>query len=107
MTPSDASTSNRQDYLYLRYYARAYSLLGAKSPLFPQMKAATDTILNVINEAASHRAYCAQWGITEEDLNSTPESPATTAYGAYILDCGLSGASPPPLPRFVLESDSG
>lgn len=40
-----------------------------------------------------HRAYCAQWGITEEELNTTPEAPATTAYGAFILDTGLRGKS--------------
>lgn len=65
-----------------------------KSDNFPAIKDATDTILNVINEVASHTAFCAQWGITEEELLNTPESPATTAYGAYIIDCGLSGESP-------------
>lgn len=40
-----------------------------------------------------HRAYCAQWGVTEEELNTTSESPATTAYGAFILDTGLQGMS--------------
>lgn len=67
------------------------SLLAAKSSTFPAIKAATDTILNVINEVTTHKAFCAQWGITEEDLLATPESPATTAYGAYILDCGMTG----------------
>ena len=40
-----------------------------------------------------HRSYCALWGVTEEELNTTPESPATTAYGAFILDTGLQGKS--------------
>ena len=69
----------------------AYSLLVAKSSTYASIQSATQTIINVINEVASHKAYCAQWGITEADLLATPESPATTAYGAYILDCGLSG----------------
>ncbi|KAI0344983.1 hypothetical protein BDW22DRAFT_1390253 [Trametopsis cervina] len=81
----------KQDYLYLRYYARAYGLLVAKSTSFPAIKAATDTIINVVNEVATHKSFCAKWGITEAELLATPESPATTAYGAYILDCGIQG----------------
>ena len=38
-----------------------------------------------------HVDYCAQWGITEEELNSTPESPALTAYGAFLIDIGMQG----------------
>lgn len=81
----------KQDYLYLRYYARAYALLAAKSSTFPAIKSATDTILNVISEVTTHKSFCAQWGISEEELLATPESPATTAYGAYLLDVGLQG----------------
>ncbi|KIP07501.1 hypothetical protein PHLGIDRAFT_511930 [Phlebiopsis gigantea 11061_1 CR5-6] len=81
----------KQDYLYLRYYARAYGLLAAKSATFPQIKAATDTIINVVNEVNTHKTFCAQWGIGEAELLATPESPATTAYGAYLLDVGLQG----------------
>ncbi|EKM56098.1 uncharacterized protein PHACADRAFT_209595 [Phanerochaete carnosa HHB-10118-sp] len=81
----------KQDYLYLRYYARAYALLAAKSSTFAAIKTATDTIMNVINEVATHKSFCAKWGISEEELSATPESPATTAYGAYLLDIGLQG----------------
>ncbi|KAI0792631.1 Phosphomethylpyrimidine kinase-domain-containing protein [Abortiporus biennis] len=81
----------KQDYLYLRYYARAYSLLAAKSSTFTDIDIATRTIINVIDEVQTHKKFCAQWGITEEELQTTPESPATTAYGAYILDVGLQG----------------
>ena len=48
--------------------------------------------MNVINEVATHKAFCAQWGISESDLAATPEAPSTTAYGAYLLDIGLQGA---------------
>lgn len=45
-----------------------------------------------------HCAYCAsELGISEIELESTPESPATTAYGAFLLDVGLHGE---PLPTF-------
>ena len=51
------------------------------------------TIINIIDEVASHKAYCAKWGITEEELAVTTESASTTAYGAYLLDIGLQGRS--------------
>ena len=42
-----------------------------------------------------HCSYCAnELGISEVELEATPESPATTAYGAFLLDVGLHGASP-------------
>ena len=37
--------------------------------------------------------YCAEWGITADELNSTPESPALTAYGAFLIDIGMQGAA--------------
>ncbi|KAI0933434.1 hypothetical protein AcV5_005581 [Taiwanofungus camphoratus] len=83
----------KQDYLYLKYYARAYGLLAAKSSTFTSIHSATSTIINVINEVSMHQSYCTQWGISEEELKATPESPATTAYGAYLLDTGLQGDS--------------
>ncbi|KAI0781506.1 Phosphomethylpyrimidine kinase-domain-containing protein [Trametes elegans] len=83
----------KQDYLYLKYYARAYGLLVAKSSTYSSIQTATQTIVNVINEVTTHKGFCAQWGISEADLAATPESPATTAYGAYLLDTGLQGDS--------------
>ena len=70
------------------------SLLVAKSSTYDAIGNATKTIMNVVNESQNHRAFCAKWGITEQELDSTPESPATTAYGAYIMDVGLQGVSP-------------
>lgn len=101
----------RQDYQYLKYYSRAYglvlilrslthsintngrfrSLLVAKSRRFVDIKPAADTIQNVIREVSMHKAFCETLGVSETELESTPESSATTAYGAYLLDCGLQG----------------
>lgn len=47
--------------------------------------------MNVLHEIGNHKAYCATFGITEEDLENTPEATATIAYGAYIIDIGLQG----------------
>lgn len=56
------------------------------------MGAAADTISNVVRECATHKAFCAKWGVSEAELESSVESPATTAYGAYLIDTGVQGA---------------
>ena len=75
-----------------------HSLLVAKSSTYSSIQSATQTIINIINEVTTHKSFCTQWGISEAELNTTPESPSTTAYGAYILDVGLQG----PLPSLSL-----
>ncbi|KAF9009599.1 Phosphomethylpyrimidine kinase-domain-containing protein [Cyathus striatus] len=83
----------KQDYHYLKYYCRAYGLLAAKSSSFTAIGSATQTINNVITEIKTHKGFCLSLGISEEELENTPEGTATTAYGAYLLDVGLEGDS--------------
>jgi len=84
----------KQDYHYLKYYARALALLAAKSTNFTAMAAAMQSVQNVLDEiSTNHKAFCAQWGVSEKELEETPESTATTAYGAYIMDVGFQGDS--------------
>lgn len=52
-----------------------------------------------------HVAFSTQWGIDLAELESTPESPACTAYGAYIMDVGMKGASSPTYSSDVLTHD--
>lgn len=35
--------------------------------------------------------YCAEWGITLEELESTREASPNIAYTRYVLDKGMSG----------------
>ncbi|KAG0699011.1 Ribokinase-like protein [Suillus ampliporus] len=81
----------KQDYLYLKYYARAYALLAAKSHEFAPILAAIDVVFSIIRESSMHIGYCAEWGITVDELINTPESPSLTAYGAFLIDAGLQG----------------
>ncbi|KAJ7611751.1 Phosphomethylpyrimidine kinase-domain-containing protein [Roridomyces roridus] len=80
-----------QDYHYLKYYARAYSLLAAKSPSFSRIGSATQTIGHILREIETHRAFCGEFGVSTDELESTPESAATTAYGCYLMDIGIQG----------------
>ncbi|KAI0255236.1 Phosphomethylpyrimidine kinase-domain-containing protein [Lactifluus subvellereus] len=81
----------KQDYLYLKYYARANGLLAAKSTAYADFAAAAETVLAVVAESKMHVSFSAQWGVDLAELERTPESPACTAYGAYIMDIGLQG----------------
>ena len=38
-----------------------------------------------------HKAFCAQWNVSADELENTAESPATMAYGSYMIDIGLQG----------------
>jgi len=62
-----------------------------KSRAYSDFAAAAETILAIVKEHKMHILFSAQWGIDLVELESTPESPACTAYGAYIMDVGLQG----------------
>ncbi|KAG2049456.1 hypothetical protein BDR06DRAFT_961409 [Suillus hirtellus] len=81
----------KQDYLYLKYYARAYALLAAKSHAYAPISAAIDVVFSIVQESSMHMGYCAEWGITEDELINTSESPSLTAYGAFLIDTGMQG----------------
>ncbi|KAF9064926.1 hypothetical protein BDP27DRAFT_1366824 [Rhodocollybia butyracea] len=79
--------------MYSRYYAQAYALLTAKSSSFSVISSATQTILNVLKEINTRTTLCTTFGVSEETpLTQTPESPATAAYGAYLIDVGRGTA---------------
>ena len=59
--------------------------------MYSDLAAAAETVLAVVKEHKMHVSFCAQWGVDLAELESTPESPACTAYGAYIMDVGLQG----------------
>ena len=60
--------------------------------MYSDFAAAAETVLAIVNEHKMHVSFCAQWGVDVAELESTPESSACTAYGAYIMDVGLQGA---------------
>lgn len=70
----------------------SHRLLAAKSTDFKAMATALESVQNVLHEiSTNHKAFCTQWGVDGKELEETPESTATTAYGAYIMDIGFQG----------------
>jgi hydroxymethylpyrimidine/phosphomethylpyrimidine kinase / thiaminase len=73
-------------------FSRSYRLLAAKSSSFADITTAVESVQDILREVSTnHKAFCARWKIGEKELEETPESTATTAYGAYIMDIGFQG----------------
>lgn len=82
----------KQDYLFLKHFARAWALAVVKSRSLEDMRSCAATVNGLINEEMSlHVGYCAEWGISEDELQTVPEAPANMLYTRYVLDVGQSG----------------
>lgn len=78
----------------VKFLTWTYSLLATKSHDFKGIADAIKVVTNIFEESNMHVSFCAEFGITLEELESTLESPATTAYGAFLLDTGIQGIVP-------------
>lgn len=82
----------KQDFLFLKQYARAYALAIYKAQTLEDMRRALPSVHALLDsEIAHHVAYCEQWGLTEQDLELEPEDFGTVAYTRYVLDAGMTG----------------
>jgi thiaminase/transcriptional activator TenA len=82
----------RQDYLFLIHFARAHALAAFQADTLADLRQSAKTVSAIIDgEMQLHVAYCAQWGISEEQMAATPEDPANMAYTRYVLERGLAG----------------
>jgi thiaminase/transcriptional activator TenA len=81
-----------QDAHYLRDYARALAVVGAKAPthvetgLFAAHAAATVEV-----ELALHATLLPALGLDPAELDSVPVSPTTSAYTSYLLATAYGG----------------
>ena len=82
-----------QDYAYLIDYSRVLALAAARAPDLETMgwfARLLDETLNV--EMDLHRSYCAEFGITPEELAATVAAPTTVAYTGYLLQVAHQGS---------------
>ena len=81
-----------QDYLFLIQFARAYALAVYKSDNLADMRGAAAAISGILDtEMQLHVEFCADWGLTEKQMESAPEASANIAYTRYVLEKGLAG----------------
>ncbi|MGL6315497.1 thiaminase II [Vibrio sp. WXL103] len=82
----------KQDFLFLKQYARAYALAMYKARTLADMRRALPSVEALLDTEISHHVtYCAQWGLSESDLENEPEDFGTVAYTRYVLDTGMAG----------------
>ncbi len=82
----------KQDFLFLKQYARAYALAIYKARTLEDMRRALPSVHALLDaEIAHHVNYCSQWGLAEQDLEAEPEDFGTVAYTRYVLDAGMTG----------------
>ena len=82
-----------QDYVYLIDYSRVLALAAAKAPDLPTMGWFAQLLDETLNrEMDLHRRYCAQFGISRSELESTIAAPTTVAYTSYLLRLAQQGS---------------
>jgi len=63
-----------------------------KSRSLADMRAAHRGLAAILDvEMDLHVRLCAGWGISAQELETTPEHKATIAYTRFVLDCGMAG----------------
>jgi len=82
----------KQDYLFLMHYARAWALAVYKSSTLAEMRKSNASVKAILDrETGLHIEFCRDWGLSEADIEATPEADATMAYTRYVLEKGMQG----------------
>ena len=84
-----------QDYVYLIEYSRVLAMAAARAGDLDTMSwfaSLLDETLNV--EMDLHRSYCAEFGITTVELETTVPAPTTVSYTSYLLSVAHQGSFP-------------
>ncbi|MDN2662606.1 TenA family protein [Psychromonas sp. 14N.309.X.WAT.B.A12] len=82
----------KQDFLFLKQYARAYALAIYKANTLADMRKALPSVHALLDfEINHHITYCKNWGLSEADLEAEDEDFGTVAYTRYVLDAGMTG----------------
>jgi thiaminase/transcriptional activator TenA len=81
-----------QDYLFLIQFARAYALAAYKSETLADIRQASASLANIAErEMTLHVTFCKGWGLSEAQMEATPEARETMAYTRFVLERGMAG----------------
>ncbi|HEX2254244.1 MAG TPA: thiaminase II [Thermoanaerobaculia bacterium] len=82
----------RQDYLYLKDFARVFAWAVAKADRLESMGWYAGVLHLTLNtEMALHREYAGRFGITPEALEAEPLWPTTRAYTDFLVRTAADG----------------
>jgi thiaminase/transcriptional activator TenA len=78
--------------VFLIHFARAWALAVAKAETLEEMKTAAATVHALVHhEMQLHIDTCAGEGVSQAELEATPEAAENLAYTRYVLEAGYSG----------------
>jgi len=81
-----------QDYRFLIHFARAYALAAYKSETLADIRQANGGLSAIVDvEMDLHVKFCADWGLTEAEMEALPEADETMAYTRFVLEKGNAG----------------
>lgn len=81
-----------QDYVFLIHFARAYALAAYKADTLADIQVAAAVLTGIVDvEMELHVKFCADWGLTREDMERTEEATANIAYTRFVLEAGHAG----------------
>ena len=82
----------KQDYRYLIEYARVFGFCAARADTLEAMTWYANALhLTLATEMDLHRQYAKRFGISAEELESTPMWPTTRAYTDFLVRFAQSG----------------
>jgi thiaminase (transcriptional activator TenA) len=82
-----------QDAHYLRDYARALAVVGAKAPTHADAGMLARHAAGTVDvELSLHATLLPQLGLTNDDLDRIPVSPTTLGYTSYLLATAYGGS---------------
>jgi thiaminase/transcriptional activator TenA len=82
----------RQDYLFLIEYARVLALGAARAPDLATMRRFADLAGAILGtEMDLHRAFAAEFGIGQEELEAERPDPETRAYTDFLVRVAATG----------------
>lgn len=80
-----------EDAYYLREFARALTIAGAKAPKEEWIvRLNSDSIGTLEAERAMHASYFVEFGLSEEEVQSRSPAPTSLAYTNYLLATAYS-----------------
>ncbi len=82
----------RQDYLFLVEYARLLASAASRSPDLETMTRFARLLSETLEtEMSLHRAYAAEFGISDAELGSEAPAPTTRGYTDFLLRIATTG----------------
>lgn len=82
----------RQDYLFLVEYGRMLALGAARAPDLATMRRFAELARSTLEEEMElHRSYCAELGISAEELEAEEMAPTTRGYTDFLVRTAATG----------------